>query len=89
MDIPNLSKVKELNWDFVKYFNEKLGRTPNIYAVMMHSENVLSAYYSFHMRKNSLSIRECEAGTLVVSQLNYAMYCPSAHTMIGKVNGSS
>ncbi|WP_057938583.1 carboxymuconolactone decarboxylase family protein [Algoriphagus resistens] len=87
MDIPNLSEVKELNRGYVKYFNEKLGRTPNMYAAMMHSENALSAYYPFHIRKNSLSIRESEAITLVVSQQNNAMYCLSAHTMIGKLNG--
>lgn len=89
MEIPHLSEVRELNRNFVKYFNEKLGHTPNLYAAMMHSENALSAYYPFHTRKTSLSIREIEAIALVVSQQNRAMYCLSAHTMIGKLNGYS
>ena len=56
---------------------------------MMYSDNALLAYYPFHSRKTSLSKRESEAITLVVSQQNNAMYCLSVHTMIAKLNGFS
>ena len=89
IDIPHLTEVSETNQGYIAYFNKKLGHIPNLFAAMMHSKNALSAYYPFHTRKTSLSVRESEAITLVVSQQNEAKYCLSVHTMIGKLNGFS
>ncbi len=75
------------NQKFSLYFKERLGTVPNVYASMMHSENAMNNYYQFHTRKITLSKKECEAIMLVVSQKNNSLYCLSAHTMIGKLNG--
>lgn len=77
------------NRSYLEYFNERLGHVPNLFIAMMYSDNALLAYYPFHSRKTSLSKRESEAITLVVSQQNKAMYCLSVHTMIAKLNGFS
>ena len=87
--IPKLSEVSIENKNYIDYFNKKLGRIPNIYAAMMHSENAFITYYPFHTHKISLSIKECEAISLVVSQENNSHYGLSEHTMIGKLNGFS
>lgn len=87
--LPDEAGISKKNEGFTAYFNKRLGHTPNLFLAMMHSDNALSSYYSFHCRKTSLSKREVEAITLAVSQCNHAMYCLSAHTMIAKLNGFS
>ena len=87
--IPKLTEVSLENKNYIEYFNKKLGRIPNIYAAMMHSENAFITYYPFHTHKTSLSIKECEAISLVVSQINNSLYGLSEHTMIGMLNGFS
>lgn len=86
---PNEAGLNKKNKGYLEYFNKRLGRTPNLLVAMMHSDQALSTYYTFHSRKTSLSKREIEAITLTVSQHNGAMYCLSAHTMIAKLNGFS
>jgi AhpD family alkylhydroperoxidase len=87
IELPENKKAGQKNKELLEYFKERLGRVPNLYASMMHSENALTNYYQFHTTKVSLSKRECEAIMLVVSQENNSLYCLSAHTMIGKLNG--
>ena len=87
--IPKLSEVSVENKNYIEYFNKKLGHIPNIYAAMMHSENAFITYYAFHSRRTSLSIKEWEAISLVVSQVNKSLYGLSEHTMIGMLNGFS
>ena len=87
--IPHAIAISEKNRVYLDYFNKKLGHIPNLFAAMMYSDNALSAYYAFHSRKTSLSKRETEAIALTVSEMNKAMYCLSAHTMIAKLNGFS
>ena len=85
--IPTSSGVSIENKNYIEYFNKKLGHIPNIYAAMMHSENAFITYYAFHSRRTSLSIKEWEAISLVVSQVNKSLYGLSEHTMIGMLNG--
>jgi len=89
IDIPNGEDLNTENRNFWMYFKERLGRVPNLYASMMHSKNALSNYYQFHTRKVSLTKKEIEAVMLIVSEENQSLYCLSAHTMIGKLNGFS
>ncbi len=89
IDIPNGEDLSTENKNFWIYFEERLGRVPNLYASMMHSKNALRNYYQFHTRKVSLTKKETEAIMLVVSEENQSFYCLSAHTMIGKLNGFS
>ena len=60
---------------------------PNLYATIAYSENGLSRYLAFQGSETSLSNKEKEAVNLIVSQVNGCVYCQSAHTVIGKMNG--
>lgn len=66
-----------------------LGMVPNLYATIAYSETGLSRYLAFQGAKTSLSNKEKEAVNLVVSETNECLYCQSAHTVLGKMNGFS
>lgn len=81
-----VSPANQANFDVLK---NALGMVPNLYAYMGHSDNGLSKYLSFQGGKTSLHNKEKEAVNLVVSQVNGCIYCQSAHTFLGKMNGFS
>lgn len=60
---------------------------PNLYATLAYSDNALANYVGFQSGKTSLRAKEKEAVNLIVSQVNGCIYCLSAHTAIGKMNG--
>jgi AhpD family alkylhydroperoxidase len=62
---------------------------PNLYATMAFSGNGLTKYLAYEGAKTSLTNKEKEAVNLVVSQINGCIYCQSAHTVLGKMNGFS
>ena len=64
-----------------------VGFVPNLYATYAHSENALGNYLTFSNAKTSLKAKEKEAVNLAVSEVNGCLYCLSAHTAIGKMNG--
>ncbi|NRD19464.1 carboxymuconolactone decarboxylase family protein [Winogradskyella eckloniae] len=67
--------------------NKALGFVPNLYATYAHSDTALENYLNFANAKTSLSAKEKEVVNLAVSQVNDCIYCLSAHTAIGKMNG--
>ncbi len=67
--------------------NKALGFVPNLYATIAYSENGLSRYLAYQNAKTTLSNKEKEAVNMVVSEVNNCLYCKSAHTLIGKMNG--
>ena len=60
---------------------------PNLYATIGYSANGLGRYLAYQNAKTTLSNKEKEAVNLIVSQVNECLYCQSAHTAIGKMNG--
>jgi AhpD family alkylhydroperoxidase len=82
----DVSPANQANFDALK---NALGMVPNLYAYMGYSENGLAKYLSFQGARTSLSNKEKEAVNLVVSQINGCIYCQSAHTVLGKMNGFS
>src|SRR5882757_3604269 len=82
----DVSPANQANFDALK---NALGMVPNLYAYMGYSDNGLSKYLSFQGARTSLSNKEKEAVNLVVSQVNGCIYCQSAHTVLGKMNGLS
>jgi len=64
-----------------------VGFVPNLYATYAHSDTALENYLTFANAKTSLSAKEKEVVNLAVSQVNDCIYCLSAHTAIGKMNG--
>jgi uncharacterized peroxidase-related enzyme len=82
----NVSANNQANFDALQ---KVLGMVPNLYATIAYSENGLSRYLAYQSAKTSLSNKEKEAINLVVSQVNECIYCQSAHTVLGKMNGFS
>ncbi len=85
--VPTREQVAPVNQDIFDNLKKSLGFVPNIYATMAYSNNGLSRFLTYQNAKTSLNNREKEAVNLVVSQINSCVYCLSAHTVIGKMNG--
>ncbi|GAB4022551.1 carboxymuconolactone decarboxylase family protein [Spirosoma koreense] len=87
--VPTRDEVSESNQVLFDNLQKGLGFVPNLYATIAHSTNGLARYLAFQGAKTSLSNKEKEAVNLVVSEVNGCLYCQSAHTVLGKMNGFS
>jgi AhpD family alkylhydroperoxidase len=85
--VPTRDQVGATNQAIFDNLNKALGFVPNLYATIAYSENGLDRYLNFQNAKTSLSNKEKEAVNLVVSEVNNCLYCKSAHTVLGKMNG--
>ncbi|MEP5339113.1 MAG: carboxymuconolactone decarboxylase family protein [Algibacter sp.] len=88
-NIPTREEVSENNQVIFDNLNKALGFVPNLYATYANSDTALENYLTFSNAKTSLSAKEKEVVNLAVSQVNNCIYCLSAHTAIGKMNGFS
>lgn len=86
-NVPTREGVSTNNQAIFDNLEKALGFVPNLYATYAHSDTALENYLSFANAKTSLSAKEKEAVNLAVSQVNDCIYCLSAHTVIGKMNG--
>lgn len=87
--VPTRETVSEENKAHFDALQKGLGMVPNLYATIAHSESGLSRYLGFQKAKTSLTNKEKEAVNLIVSEVNGCVYCQSAHTVLGKMNGFS
>ncbi|MBS1664624.1 MAG: carboxymuconolactone decarboxylase family protein [Bacteroidetes bacterium] len=87
--VPTREEVSPANQANFDALQKALGLVPNLYATIAYSNNGLSRYLAFQGAKTSLSNKEKEAVNLIVSQVNGCIYCQSAHTLLGKMNGFS
>ena len=87
--VPTREEVAPANQAIFDNLQKALGFVPNLYAAIAWSNSGLARYLAYQNAKTSLSNREKEAVNLVVSQVNNCVYCQSAHTVIGKMNGFS
>jgi len=85
--VPTREQVSPNNQAIFDNLKKALGMVPNLYATMAYSENGLSNYAALQGGKSSLRGKEREAINLVVSQVNGCIYCQSAHSVLGKMNG--
>ncbi|WP_179351095.1 carboxymuconolactone decarboxylase family protein [Winogradskyella vidalii] len=86
-NVPTKEDVSANNQAIFENLNKALGFVPNLYATYAHSDTALENYLNFANAKTSLSAKEKEVVNLAVSQVNDCIYCLSAHTAIGKMNG--
>lgn len=86
-NVPTRNQVSENNQAIFDNLNKALGFVPNLYATYAHSDSALENYLNFANAKTSLSAKEKEIVNLAVSEVNNCIYCLSAHTAIGKMNG--
>ncbi len=86
-NVPTREEVSTNNQAIFDNLGKALGFVPNLYATYAHSDTALENYLNFANPKTSLSAKEKEVVNLAVSQVNECIYCLSAHTAIGKMNG--
>lgn len=86
-NVPKREEVSENNKAIFDNLEKAVGFVPNLYATYAHSDTALENYLNFANAKTSLSAKEKEVVNLAVSEVNQCVYCLSAHTAIGKMNG--
>ena len=86
-NVPTREDVSTNNQAIFDKLEKGLGFVPNLYATYAHSDTALENYLNFANAKTSLTAKEKEVVNLAVSQVNDCIYCLSAHTAIGKMNG--
>lgn len=86
-NVPSREEVSPANQVLFDNLKKGIGKVPNLYATMAHSENALGTYLTLQSAKSSLKAKEKEVVNLVVSQVNECEYCLAAHTYIAKLNG--
>ncbi len=84
---PTRDQVSPANQALFDTITQRIGRVPNLWAAMAHSEHGLATYFAFTTAKTSLRAKEKEVINLVVSQVNTCDYCLAAHTALGKLSG--
>lgn len=85
--VPTREQVAPANQAIFDNLQKALGFVPNLYATIAYSDNGLGKFLAYQNAKTSLTGKEKEAVNLIVSQVNGCVYCQSAHTVIGKMNG--
>ena len=88
-NVPTKNEVSANNQAIFAQLEKGLGFVPNLYASFAHSETALGNFLAIGNGKTSFSAKEKEVINLAVSQVNNCVYCLSAHTAIGKMNGFS
>ncbi len=86
-NVPTRSEVSESNQILFDNLQKGLGCVPNLYAAFALNDTALGDYLTLQNRKSTLRAKEREVINLVVSQVNECLYCLSAHTALGKMNG--
>jgi AhpD family alkylhydroperoxidase len=87
INVPTYEQVSPANQALFDNLKKGLGKVPNLYATLAHSEYALGNYLTFQNGKSSLSAKAREVINLVVSQVNACEYCLAAHTVIGGTVG--
>jgi AhpD family alkylhydroperoxidase len=87
INVPTREQVSPANQALFDTIKKNVGKIPNIWAAMAHSENGLATYFALTTAKSSLNAKEKEVINLVVSQVNNCDLCLAAHTTISKMNG--
>jgi AhpD family alkylhydroperoxidase len=85
--VPARDEVNADNQAIFDNLTSALGFVPNLYAALAYSDTGLGNYLQFQNGKTSFSKKEKEVINLAVSQVNGCLYCQSAHTAVGKMNG--
>lgn len=85
--VPTREEVSSNNQSIFDNLQKGLGFVPNLYAYFGKNETALGDYLGLQNRKSTLKAKEREVINLVTSQINGCIYCQSAHTVLGKMNG--
>lgn len=89
INVPTRDEVSPANQALFDNLKKALGKTPNLYATLAHSEHALATYLALQNAKSSIAGKAREVVNLVVSEVNACEYCLAAHTVVGKMHGLS
>ena len=89
INVPTRDEVSAANQALFDKMKSTLGKVPNLYATLAHSEYALGSYLALQNARSSIAGKAREVINLVVSQVNQCEYCLAAHTLIGKKLGFS
>ncbi len=89
IQVPTRDEVSAANQAIFDQLVAKLGRVPNLYATLAHSEHALGTYLALQNARSSITGKAREVINLVVSEVNACDYCLAAHTVIGGMMGFS
>lgn len=87
INVPTRDEVSPANQALFDNLKKSIGKVPNLFATLAHSENALGSYLAFQNAKSSITGKAREVVNLAVSQVNGCEYCLAAHTVIGKMHG--
>jgi uncharacterized peroxidase-related enzyme len=89
--VPTNEQLSPASLLILEQVKKRLGKVPNLYAVIGYSEFALKAFTEFedNLQKGSFSAKEREAIALVVSEVNSCDYCLAAHTVAAEKKGFS
>jgi len=85
--VPTREEVSANNQAIFDNLQKGLGFVPNLFATYAYSDTALENYLNYANAPTSLKAKEKEVVNLAVSEVNSCIYCLSAHTAIGKMNG--
>jgi alkylhydroperoxidase AhpD family core domain len=92
INVPTLTQVDPRSKELLEQVQKKLGKTPNLYAIIGYSSSSLKAMMETEnalAHNSSFTAKEREAINLIVSQVNNCDYCLAAHTTMAKMRGFS
>ena len=89
INVPTREDVSPANQALFDQLQKGIGKVPNLYATLAHSEHALGAYLALQNAKSSITGKAREVVNLVVSEVNACEYCLAAHTVIAKMHGFS
>jgi AhpD family alkylhydroperoxidase len=89
INVPTREDVSPANRALFDQLQKGIGKVPNLYATLAHSEHALGAYLALQNAKSSITGKAREVVNLVVSEVNACEYCLAAHTVIAKMHGFS
>jgi len=86
ISVPQKQDVSGENRKYFDFFQDRIGRMPNLYAMMSHAQQALDSYIRMQNRKQELTRKEQEAISLVMAAVNGSVYCMDTHSRIARLN---
>ena len=87
--VPTREQVSPESQLLFDVYQKRVGKVPNLYATMGHSQFALKAFMNLEETLNggAFGPKEREAIALIVSEVNGCAYCLAGHTMLGIKRG--
>jgi uncharacterized peroxidase-related enzyme len=87
--VPTIEQVSPESKPMFEAMQKRMGKVPNLYAVIGYSSHSLKAFLDFDatLSGGAFNGKQREAIALVVSEVNHCEYCLAGHTVAAIRNG--